>query len=81
MDKHKHDLALSLLQLHLLPPSKPLEILPEHSASVTHNSGNKASSKWQERYARMKDPSLMFLCFEDAFPGVLGKSGKCSFIE
>lgn len=58
--KHKHNLALGLLQLHRLPPSKPPETLPAHSASVTHNSVNKASSKRQERYAGMKDPSLMF---------------------
>lgn len=52
--------SMILLQRHRLPPSKPLEIPPAHSASVTHNSVNKASSKRQERYAGMKDSSLMF---------------------
>lgn len=74
-DKRKHDLALSSLQLHRLPPSKPLEIPPAHSASVTHNSVNKASSKRQERYAGMKDPSLMFLALRMRFRVSRGGGG------
>lgn len=78
-DKRKRDHALGLLRLHHMPLSKPLEILREHSASVTHSSVNKASSKCQARYAGMKDPLLLFpalrMCFHVYWGGGGGGGG------
>lgn len=56
----------------------PLRLSPAHSASITHNSLNKASSKRQEKYAGMKDPSLMFSLW-GCVSGCQGKVEKCSF--
>ena len=59
-----------------MPPSKPTEILPEGSASVTHNSVKKASGKRQERHAGMKDPSLMLLSLRMCFRASGGGGGE-----
>ncbi len=76
MDKRKHDLALSLLQLRRLPPSKPLEILPARSLPLSLTSLLIRPGK----ICKDERSFSHVLRFEDVFPGVEGRWGKCNFI-